>query len=104
MGIYDAITRTVVVSGSKTYQRETFDGYMKLWEDALAAADEEHKNNVEKSSLQIRYAYLVKYWDKNSPEKLKELYELMKKHGITFYREGVQLPANPDFNKNLSSW
>ncbi len=105
MGIYDGIDKTVVVStGTKEQRRAVYDSYVKLWDDALAAADEEHYNNVEKSSLQIRYAYLCKFWEKDSPGKLKELYNLMKKHGITFYREGVTLPENPDFNKQLALW
>lgn len=105
MGIYDNIDKTVVVStGTKEQRRAVFDGYMKLWDDALAAADEAHYANVEKSSLQIRYAYLCKFWDKDSPAKLEELYNLIKKHNITFYREGVKLPENPDFKKSLAQW
>ena len=105
MGIYDNIDKAVVVAtGTKDQRRDVYDEYVKLWDDALAAADEEHYANVEKSSLQIKYAYLCKFWEKDSPQKLEELYNLMKKYGITHYREGVLLPENPNFNTRLAQW
>ncbi len=106
MGIYDALDKTVLFEGAKTkaQKQEKMNEYLELWQKAYDAADDEHKPNVEKSSLQVKYAELILKWDDDSSGKLKSLYDLMVKYHIGFYREGVRIPTDPDFTKPLSSW
>ena len=106
MGIYDALDKTVLFEGAKTkaQKQEKMNEYLQLWQKAYDAADDEHKPNVEKSSLQVKYAELILKWGDGSSEKLKSLYDLMVKYHIGFYREGVRLPTDPDFTKPLSTW
>ncbi len=103
MGIYDRVENNLSLGGKDI--AKAVEELEDLFGKAIEASDEEHFANVEKSSLQIRYAKLLLLWDeKTSPKELGELYGLMKKYNITHFREGVRLPENPDFTKPLSTW
>ncbi len=107
MQLYDPYDKTLVFEGAKTKANKSkvLEEYEALWQKAYDAADDIHKPNVEKSSIQVRYVSLLLKWDKNtSGEKLKDLYGLMVKYELGFYRENVRLPASPDFNNPLSTW
>jgi len=76
-----------------------------LFADALLEADEEHYMNVEKSSIQATYAYLIMRWNmREGPAKLQTLYDLMVKHNVGRLSEGQGLPEVPNFNQSLENW
>ena len=107
MQLYDPYDKTLLFDGAKTKTNKlkVLNEYAELWQKAYDAADDEHKPHVEQSSIQVKYASLLLDWNKtDSSEKLKDLYELMVKYELGFYRENVRLPASPDFSKPLSTW
>ena len=107
MGIYDSIDKAFKFTGSKR-QKDLLafiDEMALLWEQAYEAADDEHKKNVERSSLQILSASLYAKWSKNdSPAKLEKLHTLMKKYRINYFRENAKTPDTVDYNKNITNW
>lgn len=109
MGIYDSIDKVMPFTGAqikRTAARVEFTKELQaLWDKAYEEADDEHKPNVEKSSMQIISASLYTRWYKaSSPEKLQHLHELMKKYNITFHRENVRVPDTVDYTKNINQW
>ena len=77
----------------------------ELWRKAYDLAEDECRDNVEKSSLQMLYASLCLNWDNDSsPAEKKRLYDLMKKYDITYFREGCTLPGEPDLNCPPDRW
>jgi hypothetical protein len=105
MGIYYGIDTIFGVKKGSCEAEKVIDALSKLWDKALEAADEEHFANVEKSSLQIRSAALILNWDYfESPLKAEEFCNKMKQYGITYYREGGQLPENPNYYGAGETW
>ncbi|MBQ7700650.1 MAG: DUF4838 domain-containing protein [Clostridia bacterium] len=105
IGIYSDINTVLGIKNMKTKERVSYINELEaLWDKALELSDEEHFANVEKSSLQIRYASLLIKWTASSPKKLEELHKLMQKYNITHFREGVKTPEAPDYSKSLSTW
>jgi hypothetical protein len=103
MGIYYPIDK--ILGTDPDNAKECVKELSELWDNALALSDDVHRGNVEKSSLQIRYAALCLCWDEvSSPAEKKALYDLMKKYNITYYREGVRLPDTPDLNCPPDRW
>ena len=105
MGIYYGIDTIFGVKKGSCEAEKVIDALSKLWDKALEAADEEHFANVEKSSLQIRSAALILNWDYfESPLKAEEFCNKMKQYGITYYREGGQLPEKPNYYGAGETW
>jgi hypothetical protein len=103
MGIYYPIDRILNLDREEAVKE--MREFRALWDKALALAEGEQRDNVEKSSLQVLYAYLCLYWDNDvSPKEKERLYELMKKYDIKYYREGCVLPENPDFTCPPDRW
>ncbi|MBP1588390.1 MAG: DUF4838 domain-containing protein [Clostridia bacterium] len=103
MGIYYPIDS---ILGKKDAEGEAFLTELKaLWDEALALADDETRDNVERSSLQVQYALLTMNWTPDkSPEAAGRMTELLKKYNITHIREGGLLPENPNFNVSPVNW
>lgn len=100
IGIYSDINTVLGIKKMKIKERAAYITELEeLWEKALEAADGEHYANVEKSSLQIKYASLCVRWTAGSSKKLEELHTLMKKYDVSYYREGVKLPDALDYSK-----
>ena len=107
MGIYDPITKAFVFKGAKRQSELTkfLTEMEELWSKAYEAADDDLKDNVLRSSMQVKAAQLYTKWSKtSSPEKLQELHELMKKYRITFFRENARVPDNVDYTKRIDLW
>ena len=105
IGIYSDINTVLGIKDMKKKERISYIEELEaLWDKALEAADEEHFANVEKSSLQIRYASLLIKQTASSSKKLEEMHKLMRKYNITYFREGVKTPEDPDYTKKLSTW
>lgn len=105
IGIYSDINTVLGIKDMKVKERAAYaDELMQLWDKALDLADEEHFANVEKSSCQIRYASLCIKWTAGSSKKLEELHKLMRKYNISYFREGVKTPDDPDYTKKLALW
>lgn len=105
IGIYSDINTVLGIKALEIKERvEYLKELEALWDKALEKADKEHYPNVEKSSLQIKFASLCVNPENNPPEKVKELHGLMKKYNITHFREGVKTPESPDFDKGISVW
>ena len=103
MGIYDHVENNL--SLDQKNPRIIIEELEELFKHALRVVDSEHYENVEKASIQVKYTKLLRLWDnEKSPEELKEMYGLIKKYGITHFREGVRVPENPDFTKPLTEW
>lgn len=100
IGIYSDINTVLGIKEMKVKERVSYlDGLEALWDKALEAADEEHYANVEKSSLQIKFASLCVRWTASSSKKLEELHKLMLKYNISYYREGAKTPKELDYSK-----
>ena len=105
IGIYSDINTVLGIKALEIKERAEYLKELEaLWDKALEKADKEHYPNVEKSSLQIKFASLCVNPENNPPEKVKELHGLMKKYNITHFREGVKTPESPDFDKGISVW
>ncbi len=102
VGIYDPVNKVFTFTGTKRKaDLVAFIAEMKeLWDKAYEEADDLHKPNVEKSSLQVISAGLYAKWTKKeSPDILKNFHELLKKHGVTYFREGAKVPETVDYTK-----
>ena len=100
IGIYSDINTVLGIKGMKVKERVSYlDGLEELWDKALESADEEHYANVEKSSMQIKFASLCVKWTASSSKKLEELHKLMLKYNISYYREGAKTPETLDYTK-----
>ena len=97
MGIYYSVDKILGIEGEKG--KELLLRLQELWTAAYNEADELHRPNVERSSLQVEYA-LVAACEWQFPESL-DRFEALHKHmrdlGITFYREGAPLPEKADY-------
>ena len=59
----------------------------------------------EKSKIQIDYYTMYIAWNEEKhPELLESTYELMKKYGITHFREGKEIPSLDSFDASPSTW
>ena len=106
MTLYDPVEKTLVFEGAKTAKAKLkkLNEYIDLWQKAYDAADDERKSNVECSSIQVKYTELLMNWDKDAPERMKDLFALIRKYGIRFYREDKRVPTTPDYNTPLANW
>ena len=103
LGIYDRADKTLnAVNDDGQIELGFATEINELWDKALAAADGDHYAQVERSAQQIRSALLyLKRGMRESTDQAKILYGMLKKHGITYFREGVPMPADEDGSRAL---
>ncbi len=92
---------------STTKEKKAFIEYLEsAWANALALADEEHYEHVEKSSIQGTYARLMINWTtKDGPPRFEKLYNLLVKYNITHLSEGQKIEGPPGtFSQPLLNW
>ncbi|MCR5055472.1 MAG: DUF4838 domain-containing protein [Clostridia bacterium] len=103
MGIYDSLENNLTLGGKD--RKAVIEELEELFDRAIEVSDEEHFENVDKSSIQVKYAKLLTLWDeKSSPAELSHLCKMIQNYNITHYREGVLMPKEPDFTKPLKTW
>lgn len=72
---------------------------LSLWDKALAAAqNEEYRNHVEQSRIQVLYYSSFAEDLPDNKQRLLEMHKAIKKFGITRHREGAVVPETIDQN------
>ena len=106
MGIYYPISRIFCTENATAEEKQQlaaeFEG---LWANALSLADDLHRANVEKSSIQSLAASISLSWDPAaSPSVSRQITALMAKFGISHFREGAPFTGEVNYDKPFGEW
>lgn len=103
LGIYDRADKVFnAINEEGQIELDFAEEMRSLWKMALSAADADHAANVERSAQQIESALLyLKRGMRESTGQARILYRTLKKHNITFFREGVRMPETEDGCRSL---
>ena len=98
LGIYDRADKVFnAVNDDGQIELEFATEMKRLWDKAIEMSDNAHRSQVECSAQQIESALLyLKRGMRESTDGARKLYAALKKHNITYYREGVPLPETDE--------
>ena len=98
MCIFDSVDGYMpLVNDEGRQSADRFYKMLELWDNAYAAAENDlQKAHVERSRIQVLYySQFADMIDAAQREDYRrQMYEAIDKYGITYYREGVNIPAH----------
>jgi len=106
MGIYYPIAKILCTEDRPEEEVKALAAELSgLWDNALALADDLHRDNVVKSSIQALAASISLSWDpSSSPAAARQITALMHQFGISHFREGGPFTGEPDYSKPFGQW
>lgn len=98
LGIYDRADKVFnAINDEGQIDPEFAEEMKRLWDSALEVSDGVYRTHVECSAQQIESALLcLRHGMRESTDGAKKLYLTLKKHNITYFREGVPMPETEE--------